>query len=213
MGSLARTSTRTFEVPNTRQGALCAAVGGIGAVLFLFALPAGSISTLMHAVLHLPGPGAGIALVVGPFLVLVALSCSLLIRAKGGALIGAFAFGLSLTLIARLVGIIPINPKAAFGSLPFFAALGLFGLAIEAVMASGKPRSCAWRCVLAGMAANTVLLVFYCVAIFPRTAGWVRWQDIPLLAAVCLAAGLVSGYTICMLSRVLPGVLATEQEE
>jgi len=212
VGSLARASSRTLELPNSREAALCAAVGGIGAVLFLFAFPAGAISTLMHAVLHLPGPGAGIVLVVGPFLVLVGLGCSLLTRAKGGALIAAVAFGLSCTLIVKLLGV-ATDPKGAFGSLPFLAALGLLGLAIEAVMAAGRPKRYAWRCVLAGMVANAVLLVFYWVAIFPRTAGWVKWQDIPPLAGVCLAAGLVSGYITGMLSRALCRILATEQKE
>jgi len=63
------------------------------------------------------------------------------------------------------------------------------------------------------MVANAVLLVFYWVAIFPRTAGWVKWQDIPPLAGVCLATGLVSGYITGMLSRSLSRILATEQKE
>jgi hypothetical protein len=188
------------------------AAGGIGAVLFLFAFPAGAISTLMHAVLHLPGPGAGIALIVGPFLVLVGLGCSLLTRAKGGALVAALAFGLCCTLIVRLLGV-ATEPKGAFGSLPFLAALGLLGLAVEVVMASQRPRRYAWRCVLAGLVANVILLAFYWVAIFPRTAGWVKWGDILPLAAMCVAAGLVSGYITGMLSRALSRILGGEQQE
>lgn len=68
-----------------QEAAACAAIGAGGAAIFLFAFPKGSITTLMHEVLDLPGPGAGIALVLGPLLVLVALLCLLLSRGEGGA--------------------------------------------------------------------------------------------------------------------------------
>lgn len=38
----------------------------MGGAFFLFVFPKGSISTLMHHVLSLPGPGVGVALILGP---------------------------------------------------------------------------------------------------------------------------------------------------
>ena len=195
--------------PGVREIALGSAVGAVGAGIYLFAFPAGAISTLMHAVLRLPGPGAGIAMVVGPFLVLVAMSSFFLTRARGTALIACVAFGICHAVVIRLLHL-PTNPKGG-SSVAFLAALVLFGLCLEAVMAAGRPRDQARRCLLAGTLSNAALLVFYWIAIFPQTAGWVRWQDVPLLAAVCLAAGLVSGYVAGVLSRVLPGAFVARQ--
>ena len=67
-----------LNVIRGKEAAICAAIGAVGAGLFLFAFPTGAISTLMHEVLHLPGPGAGIAMVLGPILVVVALVSALL---------------------------------------------------------------------------------------------------------------------------------------
>jgi len=189
--------------------ALSAAAGAGGAVLFLFAFPKGSVSTLMHAVLHLPGPGAGIALLLGPFLILVALSSSLLSRAGGGALVASLGFAVCYALVAWLFSI-PTDPKGAFGSLSFIAAVALFGLAVEAVMLFGRAFSQTARCLLAGAFANVVLLLFYWLVIFPGTAGWAKWGDIPLLTAVCLAGGLLSGYVARVTSKALCRALAVE---
>jgi len=195
--------------PSVREIAVGSAVGAVGAGIYLFAFPAGAISTLMHAVLRLPGPGAGIAMVVGPFLVLAAMSSFFLTGARGTALIASVAFGICHAFIIRLLHL-PTNPKAG-SSAAFLAALVVFGLCLEAVMAAGRPRGRARRCLLAGTLSNAALLVFYWFAIFPQTTGWVRWRDVPLLAAVCLAAGFVSGYVAGVLSRVLPGAFVTRQ--
>jgi membrane-bound metal-dependent hydrolase YbcI (DUF457 family) len=201
-----------LNMTRRKEAALCAAIGGGGALVFLFAFPRGAISTLMHEVLHLPGPGAGIALIFGPFLALVALTSFLSSRGKGGSLIAALTFGLSYALVVWLFRI-PTNPKGAFGSILFVAAVALFGLAVESVMALARAFNQPWRCLLAGAVANVVLLVFYWLAIFPRTAGWVKWKDIPLLLGVCLVGGLVPGYIAWTVSRLFPRALAHEQKE
>ena len=195
-----------------QQASICAAIGIAGALVFLFAFPKGAISTLMHAVLHLPGPGAGIALIIGPFLVLVALISSCLSRGAGGALIASLTFAVAYSLLVRLLEI-PTNPKGAFGSLAFVAAVAAFGVAAEAVMVLGGALKKMWRCLLAGTLANAALLVFYWVVIFPGTAGWVAWGDVPLLMGLCLACGLGSGYIAWAAAKPLSRAFArTEQE-
>ena len=201
-----------FNVIRPKEAATCSAIGVAGALIFLFAFPKGSISTLMHEVLGLPGPGAGIALILGPFLVLVALISSLLSRGNGGAVIAPLAFALVYALVVRLLGI-PTNPKGAFGSAAFIAGIAAFGLAAEAVIVPGQASKTVWRCLLAGALANAVLLVFYWIVVFPRTAGWISWRDVPLLMGLGLACGLASGYIAWAASKPLSRALALREKE
>ncbi|MFH1749222.1 MAG: hypothetical protein ABIG44_19495 [Planctomycetota bacterium] len=195
-----------------REAAICAAIGVVGALVFLFAFPRGSISTLMHEVLGLPGPGAGIALVLGPFLVLMALISRLLSRRVGGALIAALTFGAAYALVTRLLEI-PTNPKGAFGSPVFIAAVALFGIVVEAVMVLGKALPNVWRCMLCGALANAGLLGFYWAVIFPHTAGRVSWKALPVLLGLCLACGLVSGYIAWAVGKRLSSAFALNEEK
>lgn len=201
-----------LDVIRAREAAQGAAIGAAGAVLFLFAFPAGSITTLMHAVLGLPGPGAGIGLVLGPFLILVALTSARLSRKDGSALLASLAFAATYTLVVRLLGI-ATNPKGQFGSAVFIATIALFGTAAEAGLVFGKGLKEARRYMLSGALANGVLLVSYWVVVFPRTAGWVHGRDVPLLMGLCLVAGLASGYIVWELSRPLARALACIERE
>jgi hypothetical protein len=201
-----------IDVAYAKKAALGAAVGAVGAALFLFAFPGGSISTLMHEVLHLPGPGAGIAAVFGPFVVFLLLLSSLLARIRGVVLIGALAFAISCTVVVQVFGA-RTNPKGAFGSLLFLAALALLGLAIEVVLVLSTTFRPARQCLLTGAVANAVLLIFYWVAIFPRTASWVKWKDVPLLMGICLGTGLLAGYVAWLVFQPLSRVLALGQKE
>ncbi|MCK4341464.1 MAG: hypothetical protein KAY37_07065 [Phycisphaerae bacterium] len=201
-----------LDVIRGKEAATCAAIGVAGALIFLFAFPKGAISTLMHEVLDLPGPGAGIALIVGPFLIIVALISSLLSRGDGGAVIASLTFAVAYVLVASLLGI-PTNPKGAFGSPVFIAAVAPFSIAAEAVMVLGKALKTAWRCMASGALANAVLLVFYWIVIFPRTYRWIDWGDVPLLMGLCLACGLASGYIACAISKPLSRALALKEKE
>ena len=200
----------TFKPVHRREAVTCAAFGVVGAPLFLFAFPKGAISTLMHEVLGLPGPGAGIALIFGPFLVVVVLVSSLVTHGDGGALIAAVVFAVAYALLIALLDV-PTNPKGAFGSGLFIAAVVVFGMAAEAGMLLAKALPRKWRCVLCGASANALLFVFYWVAIFPRTAGWIKGSDVPLLMGSCLVGGLATGGIAWGLSKPLAKVLAGEE--
>ena len=201
-----------LTVIRRKEATTCAAVGVVGALVFLFAFPSGSISTLMHAVLQLPGPGAGVGLIVGPFLILVALISSLLSRGEGGAVIASLTFAAAYALAAWLLGI-PTNPKGAFGSPVFIAAVAAFGIAAEAVMALSKALRIMWRCMLSGASANAVLLVFYWIIVFPHTYRWIEWSNVPLLMGLCIACGVTSGYIAWAVSRPLSRALALTEKE
>lgn len=195
-----------------REAVACAAIGLAGAMIFLFAFPKGSISTLMHAVLELPGPGAGIGLVLGPFLVLVALVSSLLSRGAGAAVVASLVFAVACVVVVRLTGV-SVNPKGAFGSALFVAAVAQFCIVAEAVMVLGRAMREVRRCMLSGALANAALLTFYWTVVFPRTTGWVRWTDVPLLIGLALAGGLVSGCIAWGASKPLARAMALTEEE
>ena len=201
-----------LKIIRNREAATCAVIGVAGALVFLFAFPKGSISTLMHEVLRLPGPGAGIALIFGPVLTFVVLISSLSSRGSGGAVIASLAFAATCAAAVALLDI-PTNPKGAFGSLVSAAAIAQLGLVAEVVMALGQAVKRVRRCLLAGAVANAALLAFYWVAIFPRTAGWVRWRDVPLLMGLCLACGLAAGYIAWVVFNALSRAFAPEEKE
>ena len=201
-----------FKRLHGREATLCAAIGCVGALLFLFVFPMGSISTLMHDVLGLPGPGAGIALVLGPIVILAAVISVIITRGTGGALTASLGFGLTCGLLLWLFQI-PTNPKGAFGSLPFIAVLALAGLVADASTMLGRTLKLPWRSVLTGASLNAVLLTFYWLLIFPSPDEWVKWGDVPLLMGLCLGCGAVSGYIAYALSRAFSPTFPPQERE
>jgi hypothetical protein len=184
----------------------------MGAAIFLFAFPKGSISTLMHEVLHLPGPGAGIVLILGPFVIILTLLSYLVVRRNGSAVATSLAFAVAYALLSSLLKVAG-NPKGAFGSACFVAAIALLGIAVETVMTLGTALNPMWRCLISGSVANAVLCIVYWVVIFPSTTGWVRLGDVPVLMGLCLLAGIASGCVACKMSNPISRALALKQQE
>ncbi|MCK4413784.1 MAG: hypothetical protein KAY32_09585 [Candidatus Eisenbacteria sp.] len=190
-----------------RRLGIAVLAGAVGAVFFLFIFPKGSISTLMHHVLHLPGPGAGIALILGPVALVFALISSHLARgAAGGALLAALAFSVAYATVVAVLRL-PTSEKGMFGSLWFVMALTACGVLVEGLLFLTRGLRLRWRFILAASGANTGLLVFYWVVIFPRTEGWVSWGAVPLLLAMSLAGGLVAGAAAWALSIRIPDLV------
>lgn len=166
-------------------------IGAVGGVFFLFGFPGGAISTLMHQVLKLPGPGAGIALVLGPVALVFMLASSLTMGRIGGASIGALGFSLSYGLLKPILERTAAG-KGAFGSGWFIVALLICGLLLDGLLMLTRRLRPPVRFVIAACGANTGLLVFYWTVIFPRTAGWVAWKVVPVLLMVCLVGGALA---------------------
>jgi hypothetical protein len=166
----------------------------------------------MHEVLHLPGPGAGIAVVVGPVLVFVALSSHHVGKGFGGAFVGSLAFSLTYVVVVQLFDV-STNPKGAFGSALFVAAAAVFGFATEGAMSLVSARKNNLRFMAVGAFANAVLFAFYSTVIFPRTAGWIDLSDIPLLSSFCLACGIVAGYIAYHVSKPLYAFFSSVEKE
>lgn len=168
------------------------AIGAAGGAVFVFAFPRGAITTLMHEVLDLPGPGAGIALVLGPLVVLSAQTAEFVCKRHGTSLLAALGFAL-VAVTARTLGV-EGESKGMFGSLPFAGALLSMGLLLElGFLVRGRLTSLVFTLTFAA-AAGVGLLAYYWILIFPLTsAGWVSWRNVPLLAALAFAGGLGAG--------------------
>jgi hypothetical protein len=189
-----------------------AGLGALGGVVFVFLFPKGAITTLMHQVLHLPGPGAGIALVLGPFMLVLALAASRWAGDRpGGSLVSLLSFSIVMALLAALVS--QMNPKGGFGTIWLVLACAVCACGVEAMLVLARRLGPLWRLLLAGAAGNLVLLVFYWVAIFPRTAGWVEVGDVPVLLAVCLAGGLLAGLIAWLVSKAILSYAGSDRED
>jgi len=179
-------------------------LGAVGGLLFLFVFPGGAITTLMHDVMHLPGPGAGIALILGPAVLLIALISSQSVRgATGGALLASLAFAATYGVLAAILNV-SVSRQGMFGSIWFVVALGVCGVVTEVLLILTRGLRSPWRLLLAACGANTGLLVFYWIAIFPRTKGWVSWEDLPLLLALNLGGGAIAGVAAWVVSSRIP---------
>jgi hypothetical protein len=177
----------------TSRSAVVSGIAGIAcAVLYFFVFPGGALSTLMHDVLHLPGPGAGIALILAPILVFGGSFSRLATEWIGAGTICAAAFGLAAMLL-RLLGV-SMYAAGGFGSALSLLAIVAFGVILDGVFLATRQAKRSWRFALAGGLASLGLLAFYWVAVFPRTTRWVAWRDVPLLAFLALVAGAASGY-------------------
>ncbi len=184
------------------KGLVVATLLGIaGAILFIYMFPRGAITTLMHQVLNLPGPGAGIALILGPFIILFALLAARITGKASAAFITSLSFSL---MVAALVAILELSveEKGKFGSVEFVGAAVLCGLIIVFFlhMLPGWKASL-WKFVLTSCIANTGLLVFYWLFIFPQTVGWVKVSDVPILMMLCLVGALVVAVIALFISK------------
>jgi len=184
-----------------------AGLGALGGAVFVFLFPKGAITTLMHEVLHLPGPGAGIAAVLGPFLLILSL---LFYRRAGGPMVVALAFSVVVALLAALVS--AMNPKGMFSTIWLVLACAVCSLGVDGTLILARRLKPVWRLVLAGVAGNLVLLIFYWLVIFPQSAGWVLWGDVPILLALCVVFGILAGLIAWLVSRAILKYIGSGEE-
>ena len=138
-------------------------IGVLASIAFVFIFPDESISTLMHDVFHLPGPGAGIALLVGPAGVLVGLLAYSFNPRPGSILFSVVVFGLLMPM-----GQVLFNPDG-LGQFPFFfQTLSFIFLAVvlELLVYKFSKRDEFQRIVAPAVLANVLFLVFWWLTIF-----------------------------------------------
>ncbi|MBU1627788.1 hypothetical protein KKB18_10505 [bacterium] len=181
-------------------------IGFFGALIFLYCFPKGAISTFMHQVLHLPGPGAGIALILGPFYILLGFLSVKVAGVLGTSSLTATFFSLTYYFIV-IIFHISVEGKGKFGSLWFMLALILCGISIDVLLYLFRKLKEPWRLCITAFISNTLLLWFYWIVIFPKTMGYVKMSDVPALMGVCFMGALLVGFVTIPIAKILSKIL------
>jgi len=173
------------------RNALAAALAGAAACgLFWLLFPDKTLPQLTHRLLGLPGPGSGVCVAFGPFLI---AACLLVFNLSGSAWsiwVTGCAFGLLHSVFTP-----PVFPGVktigSVGPLPLRIAAvvltaGVLGLSVHAL----RKRSRALRYCLSAVGANLALAGFYWSAVYPLAGkGWVKpGSQVVLLGAAAVAA-------------------------
>lgn len=198
------TSQRSTLFPDPARAGWALLVGAVGGAFFRFVFPGAALSTLMHQVLKLPGPGAGIGVMLGPVALVFMLVASRVTGRFGGALLAALGFSVVHTILSFLLrggG----GSTGRFGTGWFILAFLACGLATEGLLRLTRRARPSLQFIIAACGANIVLLVFYWLVIFPRTAGWVAWKAVPVLLLVSLLGAIVAGVVGRVVSMRIPG--------
>ncbi len=186
---------------NIYQILIAVITGIIGAFIFLFLFPAGAISTAMHQVLELPGPGAGIGLIFGPFIILLSLLTYNFIGKHGIIFITCSVFAIFHSILSPIV----YPSVKTVGSLgPLFlriSAIVLLGIVLEICIFILKDRKDLIKYPLSAAISNVICLLFYWLLIFPGNKGWVKIENIPILLGVTILAAIIFGGAIPLICK------------
>ena len=176
-------------------------MGVIGVFIFLFLFPAGAITTAMHQVLKLPGPGAGIGLIFGPFIIILSLLVYNFIGKTGIITITCIIFGIFHSIFTPIV--YPSVKTVGSIGLPIFKILAviLLGLVLEIFIFLLKNRNDIIKYPMAASIANIVCLSFYWFVMFPSNKGIVKINNIPILLGVAIIAGIIFGGFIPLICK------------
>ena len=168
--------------------------GFLGSAIFIFLFPGGSITTAMHDVLELPGPGAGIGFLYGPFIAMVAAAIHLAIPRPLTILLTCTSFGVFHAILSPIV----YGDAKTAGTIgpPHLRILAVvvLGLVLEGVVYILKNKRPLIRYPLASVPANIALMVFYWQAIFPNSPkGTVDPSNVPVLLGVTVLGAVTIG--------------------
>ncbi|MEM2899712.1 MAG: hypothetical protein QXT63_02880 [Thermoplasmata archaeon] len=161
-------------------------LGLVVAILVLFLFPFQGVSTLMHQVLHFPGPGAGIAFPIGMVLIAFMLASYALTRYETAPFWTALVFGIVYNLLAPYAGGIPFAPI-----INRLSAAILFGLGVSFILILLKDKKLEVKYFLTGALGDLLYLVLFWILVFPFSPkGWVKPGAVPILAILAICAGL-----------------------
>lgn len=189
---------------------ISAIVGVIGGALFVFAFPRGAISTLMHEVLRLPGPGAGIALVMGPWIAIFSLLSGELLQKPLTVFFTTLILGLTISIFT-LIGVWS-ETKGKFGSPEFIAGLAVAGAIMASVSHAARRTSSLIKLTTAGVLGCAVLLAYFWMVIFPQTTRWVAKGDVPILLGLAVASGFIAGCLTLIIKGIIGDFVKTTSE-
>ncbi len=176
-------------------------MGIIGVFIFLYLFPGGAITTAMHQVLRLPGPGAGIGFIFGPFIIILALLTYNFIGKKGIIFITCLIFGIFHSILTPIV--YPnVETVGSLGPLVFrILAVILLGLVLEICMVIFKKQNELFQYSISAVISNIVCLSFYWVVIFPSNKGMIKIDSIPILLGLAIFAGIIFGGLIPLVCK------------
>ena len=139
-------------------------IGILFSIAFVFLSRGESINELVYETFHLPGPGAGIALLVGPIAIMCGLVAHVLNSKPGPMLVSIIVFGTLMPIGQSL-----FNPDG-LGQYPFFFPLFSFiflAIVMEILVYMFSKRNEFQRIIAPAIVANILFLVFWWVTIFP----------------------------------------------
>ncbi len=198
------TPSSSGEAPAGIDTIRAALIGGAGGFLLAFTAPQQGISYVMHQVLGLPGPGAGMGMMVGPWAAFCCLSAAMLVRQRNAALVAGMCFSLTYNVHAALIPPLGENP-GMFGSLRFGPGLLLLGIVVEVMWSLTPHLSRGRRLAMTAVAANLVFLAYTWIVVFPITKGWIAPMDALVIAVASVPPAVVAGvgFTLASLSVVM----------
>jgi len=175
--------------------------GIVGAFVFLFLFPGGAITTAMHQLLKLPGPGAGIGLVFGPFIIILGLIAYNLTKKPGIIVLTYTVFGITHSILTPII-YPTIDTVGSLGPLPLrIVVVILMGITFELCMYISRDQKTVTRYLISSVISNISLISFYWLIIFPGCKGWVKINAIPILLAITILAALFSGLLLFVIKQ------------
>jgi len=173
-----------------RETVVALASGLTSGLLIVAIFPGKALSTLMHQVLGLPGPGAGTGLVVGPYIMMVTFITFIFRRRRLVPFITASTAGISQALGSIYLGPGVLTAPAALPAI--FCSLAA-AAAVELVLGIARGLEDRWAFIAAALCGNLMLLGTYWMAVFPAIGRSVIWADAALIASLSAAMAVLLG--------------------
>jgi hypothetical protein len=177
--------------------------GLVAGLLFVALFPGRALSTLMHNVLGLPGPGAGTGMVTGPLIIMASLVVYTFRRKPLVAFIAALAAGTSQTVAS-----VYISPGVLTAATVPATVLSVIVMAtvLEACLLALRGVADTLALPAAAVAADLAYLSFQWAAVFPVIKRNVLPGDAVLLAGLAAAASvLLAALPVLLFCRFLAG--------
>jgi len=144
-------------------------------------------------VLGLPGPGAGIGLIFGPFIIILGLIAFNLTKKAGTIVLTFTVFGITHSILTPII-YPSITTVGSFGPLPLRVVVVIvMGISLELCIYISRNQQPTIQYLISPVISNVTLLTLYWLVIFPGCKGWVRINAIPILLAITILAALFSG--------------------
>ncbi len=171
-------------------------IGIMASLLIMFLFPFSGVSTLMHAVLHFPGPGAGIAFPIGTMLVAFALASYALTKNELAPFWVSTIFGIVYNLLSSFMGGVPFGPfQNRLGAALFF------GLVMSGTLLLLKGKGLEVRYFVSSSISNLAYLAIFWLIVFPYGKGMVKPTVVPILSALAIAGGLAGAIVPYLYAR------------